>query len=751
MTIPLLMGAASCRLESIEPAATVRHCNPPRHGGRGAAPALPRLVVAAGLLLAQGGALAQPATLPDVPEAHPRLWLSTPALRVAASGWLSASGAQPAAGDHAGNAFVAALTNDAARCSGAVNWLVGFTLPDIGNVSSDNARWHGESAALVYDWCHFAMTPAQRSQVIARWNSYLDTLHAKPWGGRGFAENNYFWGYLRNNIDWALATWHENPHAPALLQAAVDVRFDTWFLAEHAGTLGAGGVPGEGTQYGRYMLGYPVVPFLTLRDYGVDLYQRAPYYGAAIYYLRYSTLPRRTPAPHASPQCDASYWYQTPFNDDETFLQCEPEAARGVDNGLFMLAMSEAGTGAQRDHARQWITQIQPVLPFWAKFRLPAAPATGIESLPLDYFAPGPGFLWARSGRGADDAVVLLQLAAHGNVGHRHNDTGTFQFWRAGEWISRETTGYTDRIPGYANGADVDVLETVGHNGVLFEGRGERGWTSGGPRDIPPGVPRGQEPDGLARVVRVHHAPEFLYAAVDLSRPYRAEHSNDPCRYDWPFAESAVREFLFVRAMGVLVVLDRLQSGSDSLGYTNSYCQSVGFTNYTGPRLAAEAVRKTFLAHFPGPVTVSGRVATGQAGTQTVRVETVLPATATRRVVDERFGTPTSVGQFRLEVDASGQPLTHFLHTVQALSPGGSVVVASIDTTTTPWQLRLQQAGKDDVFVDLVPGAGSTGGAVRTGAQHTVLLDRVQHTWVDAAGPHWESLDDRIFVDAFGG
>ncbi|GMV30220.1 MAG: hypothetical protein AMXMBFR59_23450 [Rhodanobacteraceae bacterium] len=748
MANPLPIGDASCRLESIEPATTVRHCKSQRHGDRGAAPAFPRLA-AAGLLLAHGWALA--ATLPNVPEAHPRLWLSTPALRAAAAEWLSAAGTQPAPGDHAGNAFVAVLTNDAARCTAAVNWLVGFTLPDIGNVSSDNARWYGESAALVFDWCHFAMTPAQRSQVIMRWNGYLDTLHAKPWGGRGFAENNYFWGYLRNNIEWALATWHENPQAPALLQAAVDVRFDTWFLAEHAATLGAGGVPGEGTQYGRYMLGYPVVPFLTLRDYGLDLYRRAPYFGAAIYYLRYSTLPQRTPAPPASPQCDARYWYQTPFNDDETFLQCEPEAVRGVDNGLFMLAMSEAGIGAQRDHARQWFAQAQPVLPFWARFRLPAAPGTGIEPLPLDYFAPGPGFLWARSGHGADDAVVLLQLAAHGNVGHRHNDTGTFQFWHAGEWISRETTGYTDRIPGYANGTDVDVLETVGHNGVLFEGRGERGWTSGGPRDIPPGVPRGQEPDGLARVIRVHHAPAFLYAAVDLSKPYRAEHSNDPCRYDWPFAESAVREFLFVRAMHVLVVLDRLQSGSDSLGYTNGYCQTVGFTNYSGPRLASDAVRKTFLAHFPGPVTVSGAVATGQAGTQTVRVETVLSAVVTRRVVDERFGNPISVGQFRLEVDASGQPLTHFLHTVQAVSPGGSVVVASIDTTATPWQLRLQQAGQSDVAVDIVPGAGSTGGAVRVGAQHTVLLERVQQSWVDATGPHWELPDDRIFADGFGG
>jgi hypothetical protein len=710
------------------------------------------LVIVSAMSPATDAAAASAGGTLSVPTQHPRLWLSTPQLRQRAATWLTTTGALPQADDYVGNAFVSVLTGDPARCAAPVNWLVTFTLPDIGNVSSDNSRWYGEYAALVFDWCFAAMSPEQRTLVINRWNGYLDTLHAKPWGGQGFAENNYFWGYLRNNINWAIATWHENPHAPALLEAGMGERFDNWFLLQHQGVYGQGGVPGEGTQYGRYMLGYPVVPFLTLRDYGIDLYGRTNYFNSAIYYMLFSTSPRQTPSLPSQPACDERYWYLMPFNDDEAFLYCEPEVAKSGDYAMHMLAMSEVGAGAQRDHAQHWYSQVQPTLPFWARFRAPTGGGAGVDALPLDYFAPGPGYLWVRSGRQESDSVALLQLGAHGGVGHRHNDTGTFQFWRDGEWISRETTGYTDMIPGYAGGPLVDVLNAVGHNSVLFEGQGERSWTSGGPREIPPGTPRGSNPDGRAQVTRVHHHGDFLYAAVDLSRPYRAALSGDPCRYDWPFAESAIREFIFVRAMNVLVVFDRLRSGSDSQQYTNSYCQSVGFTNYAGPVLAADAVRKAFVAHFGRSVSLNGDVATAAAGVQWARVETLWPENYVRRVIDERNGNPSSLGQYRLEIEASGQPLTHFLHTIQSTRPGESPATASLDTGAAVWQLLLSKPGMQPVSIELTPGEFSIGGAISRGGERTEFLDRVQDTWIDENGPHWEDLDAaaaRLFRDGF--
>lgn len=690
-----------------------------------------------------GSAWAQ-APAPQIPVTHPRLWLSSEDQREHAAEWLAVQppSQMPRDDDYAGLAFVAVIGGDLSECAAPVAWLEDFTLPNLGNVSSDHARWYGETAALVFDWCHAAMTPAQRSIVIERWNGYLDILNAKPWGGPGFEANNYYWGYLRNDLNWAIATWHENPRAQEFLSYGLQTRYRDGFIGTYMPRFGIGGVPGEGTQYGRYMLGYPVVPFLSLRDYGMHPYAETGFHVQAMYHIAYSLVPGATPAPPSETGCSGTYRYLMPFNDDEAFFQCFPEVARSTDYGMFLLAMAEVGNGAHAEHARQLFDDLEPSLPFWARYRRPSGPVRSFEASPLDYHAPGAGYIWARTGWEADDAVVMLQLAAPGGVGHRHTDTGSFQVWRAGEWISRETTSYTDMIPGPGGEGTVDGGTAVGHNTLLFEGRSERGWVSGGPREIPAGERRSSNPDGLARVTRLHRNDDFLYAVTDLSLPYRAERSEDPCRYDWPFAERAEREFLFVRGLDALVVFDRALSGDDSLGYESSYCHQVGYSDYTGPRLAAAEVRKTFLAHFLSPVNRVGNVATSIVGGQTVRLHTLLPqAPDDVRVIDERGGDDDSVGQYRLEVDASGQAQSYFLNVLEVADAGDGMLSATLDTATTPWRLSISRAGGPSVVMEIEPGETSRGGAVIVDGRRVPLLERVQGSGVDENGPYWESLD----------
>jgi hypothetical protein len=693
-------------------------------------------VLATAQVMAQSG--------PDIPMGHPRLWLSSAEQRQRAEDWLAAQSQMPAADDHAGNAFVALLSDDPARCVAPVNWLVAFTLPDIGNVSSDNARWYGETAALVFDWCHANMTALQRTTVIDRWNGYLDILNAKDWGGQGYEANNYFWGYLRNNLNWAIATWHENPRAADFLAHGLDTRYRNWFIDGFVPAFGSGGVAGEGTQYGRYLLSYPVVPFLSLRDYGIDAYPETGFHAEALYQLAYSLAPGATPGPPSEAGCTGAYRYFMPFNDDEAFFLCFPEVARSTDYGLFLLAMAEAGSERQSAHARRLFSDLQPRLPYWARYRAPTGAGEGFAGLPTDYHAAGAGFIWTRAGWGADDALVMLQLASPGAVGHRHLDTGSFQFWRAGAWVSRETTSYTDLIAGPGGEGLVDGGTAVGHNTFLFEGRAERGWESGGPRTIPEGGRRRSNPDGLAQVTRLHRESRFLYAATDLSLPYRAQRSEDPCRYDWPFAERIEREFLFLRELDALVVFDRARSGDDSLAYVPSHCRQIGFSDYSGPRLAAEEVRKTFLMHFLSAPTLSGNVSTAVVDGQAVRLHSLLPLGATRRVVDEQAGDSDSVGQYRLEIESSGQAQSYFLNVLEAGSAGTPALSASVDTSATPWRLSLSRPGTTPVVLEIVPGERSTGGAVSFGADRVVLLDRVQHSWVDADGPHWEAATGAV-------
>ena len=69
-------------------------------------------------------------------------------------------------------------------------------------------------------------------------------------------------------------------------------------------------------------------------------------------------------------------------------------------------------------------------------------------------------------------------------VGHNHLDAGTFQLWRKGRFVTRETVGYAQLIAGYADSAPRDCRDTVGHNGLLYDGRGSIDWRPGRKRSV---------------------------------------------------------------------------------------------------------------------------------------------------------------------------------------------------------------------------------------------------------------------------
>ena len=48
---------------------------------------------------------------------------------------------------------------------------------------------------------------------MARYNNYTTIMMGKGWGGPGFEGNNYYWGILRNELNWGIATYGENASA----------------------------------------------------------------------------------------------------------------------------------------------------------------------------------------------------------------------------------------------------------------------------------------------------------------------------------------------------------------------------------------------------------------------------------------------------------------------------------------------------------------------------------------------------------
>ena len=76
----------------------------------------------------------------------------------------------------------------------------------------------------MFDWCYDQMTANERSTLITRWNGYIETLNAKDWGGIGMEANNYYTGYMRNTIEWGIATYPRTT-APAILQYGLATRW----------------------------------------------------------------------------------------------------------------------------------------------------------------------------------------------------------------------------------------------------------------------------------------------------------------------------------------------------------------------------------------------------------------------------------------------------------------------------------------------------------------------------------------------
>mgnify|MGYP000706359854 CR=1 FL=1 len=91
-----------------------------------------------------------------------------------------------------------------------------------------------------------------------------------------------------------------------------ETRFGTWFPTWYQ-DFGRGGVFPEGGDYGVVSLSYPLIPFASAADFGLDPYAQTPYFREAIYAMLYGT----TPGPTTLSGSFSGGHLLFPFNDDE--------------------------------------------------------------------------------------------------------------------------------------------------------------------------------------------------------------------------------------------------------------------------------------------------------------------------------------------------------------------------------------------------------------------------------------------------
>ncbi|HEY6942129.1 hypothetical protein [Dokdonella sp.] len=684
----------------------------------------------------------------NIPPTHPRLWFSNPTRLQQARDYFATRPFTPTS--HYQAALRSVLTGRTDDCETAARYMAAWQASPGPGGFRDDVRQQGEDLLLIFDWCFASFTPDERTTLVDRWNGYMDRELADDIGNASDEANNYWWGRTRNLLMWGIATHGINPRAQEFIDEALDERFGRQF-GDWYGHFGRGGVFVEGSTYGVVSLSYPIIPFASAADFGYDPYAHTPFFREAIYALIYGS----TPGPSAITGYPINKVSLFPFSDDDLLQNGEVIHARTY-LGDFIRFMASRSAPSNARHARGW-SALTDAGRRWLFEALDSGAGTGdFAGLPLDYYAPGAQVVDARTSHAADATQVHLQLGTPGGIEHRHWDAGSFQLWRKGRWMTRETNGYSDDIVAYGEPSGsavvVDTGEAPAHNTLLLQGRTTGVWIGAGPEYIPPGGnPDADQPRSLPDVKRLQHSEQFLFVATDYSGAYR---NGLDTRADWPYADKVWREFVFIRPMQALVALDRIRASSDSL---RPFYLGPNWL-WDGPHVSASSVVRSFITHFETAPVIAGNRITALVGAQTSELVTLLPRVPDFRVVDETpprepgDPAPYPLRQFRVELDDAGNAESYFLNVLTGYDAGEPHLSASLTEDGGHWYLDISHPLRGSAHLVFAKGMDSHGGSISIdGGSAAPFREDVQGIHVTDEGPMWDgdSSVDRIFADGY--
>jgi len=617
-----------------------------------------------------------------IPTTHPRLFFNAARL-TQAKAWYAAHPFTPASGDFDGNsydseiAFKHLVHGD--DCSIAINDAVGFS-PGLVGVASDDVRWHGEGVILTYDWCYDQMTASQRSTVLANTNTWMtawmnnsESSSTGFWGGPGMLESNYNWGYLRNEMEWGIASYYENVgNATTYLNDVLVTRWQNNFLpfSMKAGPDGGeGGVAQEGSEYGLAIASYHSIPFYSAGLMGRNIYEESDYFEAFAYWLIYATTPQQT-----------NGWEVFPWSDDESWRNGGSATQKGY-YGDFMTSIANYFSGSPlSQYARQWLnTTGAPARP-WEQAVDGGGTAASYSSLPLDYYASGYQYFIGRNQWSPSATTFVWQMGEPTGVGHQHDDWGTFQIWRNGQWLTHESVGYAnsgETVADYGGSGSVDCSSSLAHNAVLFGGAEVQANT--------PTVPI------------LESTVNYSHAAVNLN----------------PTSGNLIREWVFVRSLEAMVILDRVETTSAS-------------------------TTKTFLLHSSVNPTLEDATHVRMTnGTEQLRAITLLPASG----VSSRVVTEGGIGQFRVEIiTAPNTAQSYILTVLQSKSSAGADLAPRV-TDSAPGNpasgtLTVTLDGNNTIVFNKGISA-TTGGSITIAGATNTFINHVQSISLSKTGIVW--------------
>ncbi len=649
--------------------------------------------------------------IPNAPGG--RLWWNAARLAMAQTWWTSNSynpnlvGSFSPAGLNTFEAWAFAylMTGTTSYATSAVAVLPAYTVPahELNYTAQDDYRWYPQ-IAMVFDWLMNEMTPAQIAKFTSLYNCYSQIVLSNSWGGPGSAGSNYYWGYMVNSFNFAIASYYQNPMSWTILYHDLVTRWENDAIVYQAGIGqsgsfgGKGGVPIEGSDYGRALYQYPISMFGTLAAMGRDMLSETNWYIEATFTLIYTTslapivdgfgTSSYIQFPFGPCSCPTSGW---PVND--SIQGC---GAKYYSDFMSVMSSKYASLPAGK-YARQWLATVTGEVDPWVAAVDAGSSTLAFSGLPLDYYAPCNGFFFTRNTWASAGMSVLLQLG--GGVGGSHLDPswGSFQIYIASQNISPCHANYAAL---FADGTGSNT--TTAYNTILYNNAGQPS----------PGVVE-------ANVLAMESTSDHSYAAVDIGATYIPWYVGNGN----PAAGPTTREYLFVRSMATLIVVDRLQS-------------------------ATTGVTQEFLLHLTGnPTLTDGTHATFSIGGQQLWL-TTLPTTGSTAytVSDEGNDTGSYNTVYRLIDTASGSQYTVFLHVITCGPSGTNPVTAALTTQGTSTYTVTLTSGTAIAAMVIPQAVGSTGGTFGYSASgapaqpaQTTLRTTIQSCTVTTSGPVWGS------------
>ena len=586
----------------------------------------------------------------------------------------------------------------------------------------NGARWMGEGRILTYFFLYADLDATERETIYRDIARAVAFDFSRTWGSGELPFNNYNWGFTRNGILFGILTYNFTYTFPAtecdfnnykrinicslsgtgvaevLLTEALDVRMDS--ISTYMDTW-RGGVPPDGTHYGKYLLDYFTVPQMTAEQYGRALIAETGWWLDSAYRVVVGTTPKVTFHQNSG----LSDWAFNSHGDQQDTGGRTPADTMETANWMTYAAVYWDNTDVG-NLIRKWLTDRNPVRVPWVKVydaELGAAgTAISTTDVPLDLYAPGAGHAYVCDtyARGVSDKPSCFYIAmARVDGSHQHHDAGSWQAWRNGEWVSKEAATYSTYI------------NNVTGNGQIG---GEQAWATNSLtiNNLAYNVPGSDGP----YISRVDHDDDYWLGSADY------------LVYAGMSAAASVmkQEWLVIPSLRVML------------------WHGVVTT-------ASSATPKTQMVHCPtNPPAVSSDAVNCTRGSEVMRT-IFLEATGvtnTYAEIDESAGGTYPFGgsrdpQYRIQAEATGVAASHHFSVHQLLSTGDTEMSATLSGPSGGFYTIDITIGASTAQVLLADGTTMTGGSLNlNGGGAQSFQNVIETVAVTTGGVTWGALTD---------